>query len=306
MKSKIKSIVVPLLAALIWGTAFVFQTDNTAPTFIFLTSRSYVAVPFLLVLTLFTTKWDFKHLLSENTKKGTRDLWLGGVICGLALFVASYCQQKGMDLGVGAGKSGFITAFYMILVPVIGLFFGQKNKLNIWFGAVIALIGLYLICMGDENGAEPADMLILACSLFFSLQIHAIDHFSPKCNCVKLSCVQFLVCGTLSVVSALIFNTSSFSDLGSILAENAYPILFCGIFSSGIAYTLQMVAQKGTNPTVVSILLCMESVFSVIAEAIIKHSFLSTRAYIGCTIMFVAVLSTQIDIFAIITKEKKY
>ena len=308
MPSRLKSIVLPLMAALLWGTAFVAQTDNTAPTFVFNAARSWVAVPFLLLLVLVFTKGDWRHLLRENTPAGTKSLWIGGILCGTALFLACFFQQYGMDLmpqGTGAGRSGFITAFYMILVPVFGLFFGEKNGWNIWIAAVLALFGLYLLCVEDGFSVEKADLTVFCCSVFFALQIHAIDRFSVKCNCIRLSCVQFLTCAVLSTVSALLFNRDVLPQLGTVLQANLKNILYLGIFSSGVAYLRQMVAQKGTNPAVVSILLSMESVFSVLAGAVLKGELLSARAFLGCGIMFLAVLLAQFDIIGILRKKDK-
>ena len=295
------------MAALLWGVAFVAQTDNTAPTFVFNAARSWVAVPFLMAVILVTTKGDFRHLLREETKEDTKALWLGGFLCGTALFIAAAFQQYGIDLmpqGTGAGRSGFITAFYMILVPLFGLLLGQKNSWNIWVGAVLALCGLYLLCVEDGFTVNKADLIVFCCSIFFAVQIHIIDRFSVHCNCVRLSCVQFLTCAVLSSLASVVFHFDALPRLGDILSANLWPILYLGIFSSGVAYTLQMVAQKGSNPSVVSILLSMESVFSVISGAVIKHDMLPARAVVGCVLMFIAVLFAQFDLISLIKHKK--
>ena len=291
MKTRLKSTILPLLAAFIWGTAFVAQKANTAGALTFNAARSLVAFPFLLILILIFTKGDYKHILSEESKEDTKALWTGGVLCGLALASATFFQQYGMDHGTEAGKAGFITALYIVLVPVMGLFLKKKAGWNIWLAVLFAVTGLYFLCIKQGASVRPSDLSVLVCAFLFAVQIHLIDHYSVHCNCIKLSCVQFLTSFVVSGIGALIFEEISLPALsGSIL-----PILYLGIFSSGIAYTLQMVAQKGANPSVVSVLMSMESVFSVLSGAVILHERLTGREYIGCLIMFFAVMLTEIN-----------
>ncbi len=298
MQSKLRSLVCPLLAAFLWGVAFVAQKGNTTGVFAFLAARSFVAVPFLLVLILIVTRGDVRHLLREQSPAATRSLWVGGVLCGTFLFIASALQQYGMDSGTEAGKAGFLTALYMVLVPLLGLFMHKKCGKTIWVSIALAVGGLYLMCIGGSFTIRTSDIFVLGCALFFALQIRAIDAYSVKCNCVKLSCVQFLVCGTLSLVTTLLFEDAAWGEL----TANVWPILYLGIFSSGIAYTLQMVAQKGNNPAVVSVLLSMESVFSVLSGAVLLQEKMLPREYIGCLLMFAAVLCTQFLTEEVISK----
>lgn len=287
---KFKSVFLPLLAALIWGTAFVAQKVSTIGALFFNASRSVVAVAFLLVLILVLNKGDFRHLLSEPDKKATATLWLGGFLCGLSMGVATFFQQQGMNMGTEAGKAGFLTALYIMLVPVLGVFLKKKTGLKVWICVVLAVIGLYFLSIPKGSFTiRISDLLIICCGFFFAVQIQCIDYFSVKCDCVKLSCIQFITSFALSFIAALIFEDVSLAGFG----ENLYSILYLGIFSSGIAYTLQMVAQKGNNPAVVSVLMSMESVFSVLAGALFLHEVLSIREYVGCLIMLAAVLLTQ-------------
>ncbi len=301
----LKSMLIAFGAAIIWGVAFVAQSDSSAPTFMFNAARSWVAVPFLLLVILLFTKWDLKHWLWEEDREATRTLWTGGTLMGVALFAATFMQQHGMDLGTVSGKAGFITALYMILVPIGGLVLGKKTGINVWIAAVIAVAGLYLICIGDDFSIQTSDLYVLGCAFCFMVQILLIDRFAVKCNCIKLSCVQFITCAVLSTAASLIFERGSLPEIDSILSANARPILYLGVFSSGIAYTMQMLAQKGSNPTAVSIIMSMESVFSVLAAWIIKNETLSVKAYIGCGLMFIAVLFTQFDFLFVPSKKER-
>ncbi len=287
---KFRSVFLPLLAALIWGTAFVAQKISTIGALLFNASRSIIAVIFLLVLILILTKGDFRHVLSEPDKKATRDLWVGGTLCGLSLAIATFFQQQGMNLGTEAGKAGFLTALYIMLVPVLGIFLKKKTGFKVWICVILAVVGLYFLSVpAGSFTIRMSDLLVTFCGFCFAVQIQCIDRFSVKCHCVKLSCIQFLVSFAVSFLAALIFEDVSIAGI----SENLYPILYLGIFSSGIAYTLQMVAQKGNNPAVVSVLLSMESVFSVLAGALFLHEVLTLREYLGCLIMLAAVLLTQ-------------
>ena len=290
MPKQIRQTVLPLLAALIWGTAFVMQKGNTAGALTFNAARSLIAFLFLLLIILVFTKGDVHHLLREETREGTKALWLGGSLCGLVLATATFLQQYGLDHGTEAGKAGFLTALYMVLVPIFGLFFHKKVQLRIWISVGLAVAGLYLLSIRGDFSFRTSDLIIVPCSVFFAIQILLIEYFTAKCNPVKLSCVQFLTCFVLSAAFAPILETPDIAALGNQVGQ----ILYLGICSSGIAYTLQMIALKGTNMTVVSILLSMESVVSVIAGALILGERLTRRDYIGCVLMFTAVLLTQI------------
>ena len=205
--------------------------------------------------------------------------------------MASNFQQAGMVAGTDSGKAGFLTALYVVLVPVCGLFFKRKVSLPVWIAVALSVIALYLLCINGEFSLAPGDLLILACAVCFTIHILVIDHFTATVDGVKLSCLQFLFAALISTVCMFLFEDVDFAAIwGCIL-----PLLYVGIFSCGVGYTLQILAQKGSNPTVVTILLSLESVFAVIAGAIILKQQMSVREYIGCAVMFAAVILAQIQ-----------
>ncbi|MBE5732796.1 MAG: DMT family transporter [Clostridiales bacterium] len=292
MYDKIRKSVFPLFAALIWGVAFVAQTNNTAGAFTFNAMRAVIAFIFLIPVVLIFTKGDVKHLFCEKEKKNTKALWIGGVLCGVALSFATYLQQLGIDNGTEAGKASFLTAMYIVIVPIIGMFFKKKVPLTVWISAIIAVGGLYLLCIKSDFSVRPSDILVVACSFVFACHIMIIDKATSMCNGIKLSCIQFLTMAVVSSVCAFIFETPKLTDFTS----NVLPILYLGVCSSGIAYTLQILAQKDANPTVTTLLLSMESVFGVIAGAIGNGEIMIAQEYIGCALMLVAVVLAQIPI----------
>lgn len=326
MSDRLRTTVLPLIAAFIWGVAFVAQKGNTVGALTFNAARSLVAFLFLCVVVALVNGRDakrtgdagragdtertgnakrtgsaecagrtkrpkgIKYLFTGDTSQETRAMWLGGLCCGAALASATFLQQTGLDADTEAGKAGFLTAMYIVLVPILGLAVKKKAPANVWVAVGVAVVGLYLLCVKDGFSIRPSDLVVLACSLLFAIQILFIDHFSPQCNGVKLSCIQFLFCFVISAVPALILEDFSLPALG----ESIGPILYLGIFSSGVAYTLQIIAQKNANPTVVSLLLSMESVFSVLAGAMLLGEVLSVREYAGCVLMAVSVVLAQL------------
>ncbi|MBO5223798.1 MAG: DMT family transporter [Clostridia bacterium] len=303
MYDKIRKSVFPLLAALIWGVAFVAQTNNTAGAFTFNAMRSVIAFVFLIPVILVFTKGDVKHLFCENDRKKTKALWIGGVLCGVALCLATYLQQSGMDNGTEAGKASFLTATYIVIVPILGIFLKKKAPITVWISAVIALFGLYLLCIKEDFSVRVSDLLVLACAVVFACHIMIIDKAGAECNGIKLSCIQFLTMAVLSGILALIFEKPSFSDF----TNNAWSVVYLGVCSSGIAYTLQILAQKDANPTVTTLLLSMESVFGVVAGAIANGEVMLAKEYIGCALMLVAVVLAQIPVetFGKLFKKRK-
>ena len=209
----------------------------------------------------------------------------------MALAIASNFQQAGLVAGTDAGKAGFITALYVVLVPVFGLFFNRKVSLPVWIAVVCSVVALYLLCIKGDFSLAAGDLLILVCAVCFAVHILVIDHFTAYCDGVKLSCLQFLFAGIISAVCMFLFETVDFAAIWSCIL----PLLYVGIFSCGVGYTLQILAQKDSNPTVVTILLSLESVFAVIAGAIVLHQQMTAREYIGCVVMFVAVILAQIQ-----------
>lgn len=290
MKNNLKSSLIALMASVIWGFAFVAQTRNTLGTFTLNALRSLIAFLFLLpVIRIFSGKGP---LLKEASPALTKRLWLGGVLAGIALAAASFLQQHGIDNGLPAGKAGFITALYLMLVPLLGLFLGRKTSVTVWIAVFLAVGALYLLCIREGFSVDIRDLFVMGAALMFAVQILLIDRFSPGINGVRMSCIQFLTVFVISVLAAWIFE-SGFSL--PLLMENLFPILFLGIGSSGIAYTLQILAQQGGgDPAVVSVMMSMESVFSVVGGALILGERMQPREYLGCFIMLIAVLFTQL------------
>lgn len=293
--NQMRQVVFPILAAFIWGTAFVAQDlcADSIGTFAFNATRYFIAVLALLVVILISDKLKKNKptLTAQEKKAANKQLWLGGLCCGAALAIASNFQQAGLVAGTDAGKAGFITALYVVLVPVFGLFFKRKVSLPTWIAVVLSVVALYLLCIKGDFSLAPGDLLVLVCAVCFAVHILVIDHFTAYCDGVKLSCLQFLFAGIISTICMFIFEDVDFAAILSC----ALPLLYVGIFSCGVGYTLQILAQKDSNPTVVTILLSLESVFAVIAGAIILKQQMTVREYIGCAIMFAAVILAQIQ-----------
>ena len=293
--NQVRQVVFPILAALIWGTAFVAQDlcADSIGTFAFNATRYFIAVLALLVVIAVSDKAKKNRPTptADEKKAANKQLWLGGLCCGAALAIASNFQQAGLVAGTDAGKAGFITALYVVLVPVFGLFFKRKVSLPVWIAVVCSVVALYLLCIKGDFSLAAGDLLILVCAVCFAVHILVIDHFTAYCDGVKLSCLQFLFAGIISAVCMFLFEAVDFAAIWSCIL----PLLYVGIFSCGVGYTLQILAQKDSNPTVVTILLSLESVFAVIAGAIILHQQMTAREYIGCVVMFVAVILAQIQ-----------
>lgn len=289
-----------LLTAAIWGVAFVAQSvgmDYVGP-FTFNTVRSLlggiVLIPCIVLLKRIDvgskdTAGAAEH--ASGDPAGQRKVLLtGGVACGVLLCIASNLQQFGI-MYTSVGKSGFITAMYIVLVPVLGIFLKKKAGIKIWCSVAIAVGGLYLLCMTDSGfSIQKGDLLLLLGAVIFSFHILTIDYFSPKVDGVKMSCIQFFTCGILSMVCMFLFEQP---QIGAIL-QAWMPIVYAGVLSCGVAYTLQIVGQKGMNPTVASLILSMESVISVIAGWLILHQKLSGRELLGCVLMFAAIILVQL------------
>ena len=188
------------------------------------------------------------------------------------------------------GKAGFITAFYIVIVPIIGIFFGKKCGISVWIGVLLALAGLYFLCINEELTIGRGDVLVFFGALLFAVHIMVIDHFSPLVDGVTMSCIQFFVSGIICAVPMFLFEKP---QLGQLLAA-WQPILYAGVLSCGVAYTLQIIGQKGMNPTVASLILSLESVISVLAGMVILHQNLSSREVLGCVLMFAAILLAQL------------
>lgn len=288
--NRIRQNVLPVLAALIWGTAFVAQSVGAGYVgpFTFNAARSGVAFLFLLVMCA-VLRAVRKGRAAAAQSTSWKDLAVGGLCCGAALTMATNLQQKGLETTT-SGKAGFITALYIVIVPVMGIFLKKKAPKTIWISVVLAVAGLYCLCMTEDLTITGGDFYILLCALCFSVHILVIDYFTQKVDGVELSCAQFLVVTVLSSIGMAATETPSIEALRLCM----WPILYVGIFSSGVAYTLQILAQKDSNPTVVSLLLSLESVFATLAGAVILHDQMSGREYLGCVLMLVAVVLAQL------------
>lgn len=293
MKQQIKSSLILLLTATIWGVAFVAQSvgmEYIGP-FTFNAIRcvlgGLVLIPVILVLK------KKKETGAENQEKeDKKTLWAGGIACGVILCIASNLQQFGI-MEASVGKSGFFTALYIVMIPVIGIFIGKRPGIKLWFCVALAVVGMYLLCMKDGSFTiERADIMLLLCALAFSFHILVVDYFSPKVDGVKMSCIQFFVCGVLSAVGMLFTETPDISNIQAAWL----PLLYAGLLSCGVGYTLQIVGQKGINPIIASLIMSLESVISALAGWVILGQVLSPKEILGCILMFVAIIITQIPI----------
>lgn len=287
-----------LLAALIWGVAFVAQSvgmDYMGP-FTFNGARFLMGSAVLVPVILFRRKkadpaggGQARTDRSGAKENAGKAALMGGVCCGLALCPAALFQQFGI-LYTTVGKAGFITTLYIILVPLAGIFMKKTPSSRIWTGAALAAFGFYLLCIKEGFSLSWGDALVFIGSVLFTVHILVIDHFSPKADGVELSCIQFLTAGVISSVLAFVFEKPELSAL----AEGIIPLAYAGILSSGVAYTLQVIGQRDTDPAVASLLLSMESVFSVLAGWMLLGQALSARELMGCALVFGAVILVQL------------
>lgn len=286
-KTSIKSSLMLFGAAVIWGVAFVAQSvgmDYMGPlTF----NGARFLIGGVVLLPVIWYRGKTKNI--EEISGGKKELLAGGACCGLFLCLASLLQQYGI-LYTTVGKAGFLTTLYIIIVPVCGIFLHKKIGVKIWIGAVIAVAGMYLLCMSGGFTVSKGDGLVLLCALAFSGHILVVDYFSPKVDSVKLSCIQFLTSGIVCTLLAFLFETPSMEAL----LAGWVPVLYAGVLSCGVAYTLQVVGQKNVEPTIASLLLSMESVVSVLAGWLILNQTLSLRELMGCVLVFAAVILVQI------------
>ena len=295
-RTEVGSAVLLFLAALIWGVAFVAQSvgmEYVGP-FTFNGSRfllgGLVLTPVALLREVKYRKGKaYQRLSAKEKKKYATTTLLGGLCCGIAICVASSFQQIGMQY-TSVGKAGFITALYIVLVPILGIFLKKKVAPVVWLGVVLGAIGSYFLCITESFTINSGDLLIFACAVCFSFHILIIDYFAPKADGVSLSCLQFWFSGIVSMIIALVTESP---EIGTIL-QAAGPILYAGIMSCGVAYTLQILGQKRMNPAIASLILSLESVVSVLAGWLILQEIMTRRQLIGCTLVFGAVILAQI------------
>ena len=299
MSKRMKSNLMLLLTAFIWGTAFVAQKsgmDYIEP-FTYGGIRTLIGGLVLIPVIKFLDgrksaeeKAAIAAMTEDEKKVSNKFLMIGGVCCGVALFVASSLQQFGVSYTT-AGKAGFITTLYVVIVPIISIFLKKKIRPIMWLCVAMGAAGLYLLCMTDSSFTlQFGDFLVLLCAFAFAVHIMVIDYFSPKTDSVRLSCIQFLTAGVLGIICMFIFETPV---LENILAC-WFPIIYAGVFSSGVAYTLQVVAQADANPTEASLILSLESAFAALSGAVLLGESMGVRELTGCAVIFAAIIIAQL------------
>lgn len=292
------------LAAALWGFAFSAQSSAASvPPLTLGASRSVIAGIFLtcLIPLLDRGMKNGRRLISRHGLDFNRYELIGGVICGVILALASLFQQMGINAGTDSGKAAFITAIYVVLVPIYALALRKRAGIGIWIAVGISVVGFYLLCIKDDLSIVPSDLLCLLGSLIFPIHILAIDHFSPRCDGVRMSCIQFFSAAIFNTVLALILESPISFDL---VGKAILPVLYLGIVSSGVAYTLQIIGQRDVPPAAASIILSLESVFGVIAAAIFGGAGMTPREYVGCAIVFAAVVLSQLDPFEALARRR--
>lgn len=296
MSKKVRGNILLFITALIWGSAFVAQSkgmDHLGP-FTYNAVRTLIGGIVLLPVAAFFgrgRKSGQPPLSLAEKKKLARATLIGGICCGLALFVASSFQQYGLKFTT-AGKAGFITALYIVIVPVLGLFFRRKVRKAVWACVAVAVAGFWLLCIKEDFSLGLGDLLVLICAFFFSIHIMVIDHFTPKVDCIKMSCIQFFTAGLVCLIPAFIFETPTFSAIW----DARWSILYAGVLSSGVGYTLQILGQRDTEPTVATLLMSLESVFAALAGWLLLNESLSAKELVGCVLVLGAVVFAQIPL----------
>lgn len=287
MSKQLKGSLSIILATVIWGSTFVAQSvgvDLVGP-FSFLSIRCFLAVAMLLTVLFLRNRREFVKIVTEPR------LWKAGVPCGIALFVATALQQIGL-IYTTAGKGGFITTMYIIMVPIFGLFLKQKPPKTVGISVVIAAVGLYLISGAGFTAINIGDVLMLLCAVAFAVQILIMDRVAWELNSMALNMSQALVCAVVSGVCALIFDNTTWQGI----LDCWFPLCWAGIMSMGIAYTLQIVGQKSIEPTTASLLMSFESVFAAISGALLLGEKFTLTEGIGCALVFGAIMLTQIPV----------
>lgn len=283
------------LCAIIWGSSFVAQTTGAeyVGPFTFIAMRSLLGavalMPVIAVVGAFrkgSGKQQPKKMIAQDRKI----LLKGGIACGVVLCVASCLQQLGIDGGTEPGKAAFITALYILLVPIFSLALGKKIRPIIWPCVIVSVIALYLLCVKEGGSIQPSDFYVLACAVSYTVHILVIDKVSPKVDGVMLSMMQFLIAGLIALIPMFLFEEVSID----LLIKAAPSIAYSGIMSSGVAYTLQILGQQRTDPTIATMLMSLESVFGVLTAMIVLHQVPTLREGIGCVLMFAAIIVAQL------------
>ena len=289
MKSQaVRADLLMLLAAAIWGFAFVAQREGmeTMGPFLFNTARFFIGTVFLFPVVWYLSK---KNKAKENKETSTKKLLFAGFLAGLFLFIASSFQQVGIQYTT-AGKAGFITGLYIFFVPLIGIFLGQRTGSGTWLGAFIAVIGLYLLSINDDFSIAKGDLLQLICAVFFAAHVLVIGYVAKRMDPLKLSLIQYFVCTILSFFIAVAIEVITWQ----MIIDTAIPLLYAGIMSIGVGYTLQVVAQQHAKSSHAAIILGLEGAFAVLGGWLILDENLSTRGLIGCALMLSVMFLSQL------------
>ena len=309
-KSVISSLLL-VLTAFVWGVGFVAQSAGSefVKPFTFSTVRFFITAAVLFAVVLVKDKIDKPvERTVEQKKKDKKVLWISGVITGFFLYIGTNLQQIGITLGASAGKAGFLTATYIIMVPILALIiFRKKCAFNVWIGVAISLVGLYLLCISEQFRFETYDIILLSCALAFSFQIIFIDRFISQVDAIKMSCVEYLICGILSAIPMLI--SEMFGDISawvnSLSTWDAWrAILYAALISGGLGFTLQAVVQKNVAPARASLIMCFESVFGALAGWVILGQVMTSREIIGSVLMFVAIVISQLELGGLFKNRK--
>lgn len=300
---KARSMLLLILTAFIWGSAFVAQSEaaDVMGAFSFNSIRNFVGclalIPVILIFDHFKKKSP--EYVKPN-KKDNKTLIIGGICCGICLAVASTLQQLGIE-HTSVGKAGFLTALYIVIVPVFSIFLKKKTSFLVWIAVAIAVVGMYLLCITESFSISLGDTYVILCAVCYTFHILIIDHFSPKVDGVKMSCIQFLTVGIICAVPALLFEKTTVPQITAAVV----PILYTGIMSSGIAYTLQIVSQKHIAPQIASLVMSLESVFAALCGWLILGEQLKQREFIGCILIFTSIILTQLPDLIGMWKNKK-
>lgn len=296
MNKKVQGSLMLLLTALIWGTAFVAQSagmDHMGPLTYNGVRMLIGGIVLLPVILISDRLRNGEERPAEHQRKEiARTSMVGGICCGLVLAVASSVQQYGISMTT-AGKAGFITALYIVIVPILGIFIGKRIPKIIWLCVVVAIGGFYLLCVNEGFSVSKGDLTVLFSAVFFSIHILVIDHFNSRpVDVIRLSCVQFWVAGLVTIIPAFLLESPAWADIWA----GRYTLLYTGVLSSGVAYTMQILGQKHTEPTTATLILSLESVFAVLSGWLFLHEHLALREVFGCILVFAAVLMAQLPI----------
>lgn len=293
------------ITALIWGAAFVAQKIGVVQlgVFTFTATRFFISGVALLPIALLggrKNKDEVKTMANAQDKtKRRKYMVLGGVLCGLFLMLATVTQQAGLTTTT-AGKAGFITALYILFVPILRLFGGKKASVVVWISVLAGVAGLYLLCVKEDFSVDKGDLMVLLCALVFSGHILVVDKVSPHADCVKMSCIQFFVASATAAIPMLIFEKPDFAAILSCWA----PLLYLGVVSGGIGYTLQILGQKHTEPTVASLIMSLEAVFAAVSGVLFLQERFTAKELVGCVLMFAAIIISQINFKEVLTRLK--